>query len=198
MGKKKELTIPFDLLKIIIMFVVVVVLLGTIIYLDQRFVLSSKGENTITKELNDILKNTPTETPTETPTLTPSPFPTVFFTPTSAPIPTPTPTPTSKPVPTQNPNKDAICKNEAELGRIKFENEAQNKVRQDFPELFSFEAAKIKYPGMYTSELAPEYNTQLMLNWSNYSAGQVNMIFSGIKNDGQKLYYQLYNECLTR
>lgn len=66
-------------------------------------------------------------------------------------------------------NKDSICKNTASLGRIQFEERAMNHVKETMPEFFSFEEAKKKYPGQYTSELNPELNSDLMKQWAKFS-----------------------------
>lgn len=110
--------------------------------------------------------------------------------------PTSTPIPTLQPLPTENPNKDAICKNEASLGRIKFEEETSKIVQEKMPQYFSFEEAKRQNPGQYTSQYIDEYT--IMKQWAKDSQIFLSSIYAGIKNEGEKVYYQLYNDCLVK
>ncbi len=128
--------------------------------------------------------------PTPSPTQSPRPKPFVYM---------PSKTSNTIVVPTSNrpANWDAFCKDLASSKQIEFEQNAQNKLRIDYPELFSFEIAKSKYPGRYTSESAPEYDGELMKQWAKDSNNQISLMTSGIKNEGQKLYIKIYSDCLV-
>lgn len=135
-----------------------------------------------------------TITPTEEPTPTDTP---VRVYPTATPIvPTSTPQPTAIPVPTDNPNKDSLCRNKAELERIKLEQQLWDLAKQKTPEYFSFAVAKEKNPGQWSSQYMDEYYFQQQ--WAKYSKTYLDMIGSGIKSEAQKAYYQIYNICLTQ
>lgn len=106
-----------------------------------------------------------------------------------------TPTPTIRIEPTENPNKDSICKNEAELGKIKFQDDAWKIAREKMPVFFSWEEAKKTNP--WRSESNPD-DPIIFQEWLKFSKIQTSLINEGIKNEGQKLYYQLYNACLKK
>lgn len=131
-------------------------------------------------EENDLEKNV-TVTVTSTPRYTPTKYIEPVI-PTSA--------------PTFNPNKDEICKNTANLQKIELEEKLLDVVKKSNPELFSFEEAKKKYPGQYTSQYQDESYMRSM--WASNSKIQLDGFYSGIKNESEKAYYQLYNICLQQ
>ncbi|MCJ7636526.1 MAG: hypothetical protein MUO21_03470, partial [Nitrososphaeraceae archaeon] len=99
-------------------------------------------------------------------------------------------------IPTSNPNKDSICKNTATLQRIELEEKMFDVVKKSNPELFSFEEAKKKYPGQYTSQY--QNDSYFRPIWASNSRSQLEQINNGIKNESEKAYYQLYNLCLQQ
>lgn len=98
--------------------------------------------------------------------------------------------------PTTSQNKDTFCKNDASLKRIELEERLSNIAKDKNPDWFSFEEAKKKYPGQYTSQY---YNdSYFMPIWAENSKYYLDQILAGIKNEGEKFYYQYYNLCLQQ
>lgn len=126
---------------------------------------------------------------------------------TNAPSPTKTMQPTPKKLvvthsptstPTTNPNKDSICKNQAQLQTIKFKENMTIEIKKTVSEYYSFDAAKAKYPGEWIST---NYDETYMSNrWfemrDQLYKPRVDALETLLEREAQKLYLQLYNQCL--
>lgn len=98
----------------------------------------------------------------------------------------PAPTTTQVPQPTENPNKDSICRNEAELYKIQEKEKAIAQLRSQRPELFWSEADWLAH-GYSEADLP-----YLVPVYRNY----YNTAMSIIDNAAQQVYLTKYNECL--
>jgi len=95
---------------------------------------------------------------------------------------------TPTPQPTTNPNKDSICRNEAELYKIQEKEKAIAQLRSQRPELFWSEADWLAhgYSEADLPYLVPVYRSYY------------NTAMSTLDNAAQQVYLMKYNECLQK
>jgi len=95
---------------------------------------------------------------------------------------------TPTPQPTTNPNKDSICRNEAELYKIQEKEKAIAQLKSQRPELFWSEADWLAH-GYSEADLP-----YLVPVYRNY----YNTAMSILDNAAQQAYLTKYNECLQK
>jgi len=87
---------------------------------------------------------------------------------------------------TTNPNKDSICRNEAELYKIQEKNKAIAELKKQRPQLF-YSEGEWKAAGFSSADL--QY---ILPAYKNY----YNIAMSMLENAAQQVYLIKYNECL--
>lgn len=92
------------------------------------------------------------------------------------------------PQPTANPNKDSICRNEAELYKIREREKGIESLKSQRPELFWTEGDWLSH-GYSQADLP-----HLVPVWQNY----YKMAMSTLDNAAQQAYLAKYNECLLK